>query len=333
MQAGGGDLDHDGAGLRLRILEGAVARGGSVLVQDGGVHRPESATRAVLGPIAPGGCDPGAPTVAHHEQRAAPPGRHQPRRARGRRRRGRGRLLLEPVRRARVSGPTAAPSSTSAISSSRCSRPAPARTATSGSSSTTRSAPARCCSRTGVELLPGGRLDFRDPFGNRVQIVQYDQIQFLKDRPACCARSGGRAWARPTRRSRSCGRTPWRTRVRPMEDRVLQIVGGGRMGEALLGGLIAAGRAPESLAVVEVFAERREAARERVPGRDRGGRAGVRPGRADRRQARRRARRRGRRRRGRRRAGAVRHGGRDDERARGVRPAALHPRDAQHARR
>jgi len=33
----------------------------------------------------------------------------------------------------------------------------------------------------GVELLPGGRLDFRDPFGNRVQIVQYDQIQFLKD--------------------------------------------------------------------------------------------------------------------------------------------------------
>jgi lactoylglutathione lyase len=31
-----------------------------------------------------------------------------------------------------------------------------------------------------VELLPSGRLDFRDPFGNRVQVVQYDQIQFLK---------------------------------------------------------------------------------------------------------------------------------------------------------
>jgi lactoylglutathione lyase len=31
-----------------------------------------------------------------------------------------------------------------------------------------------------VELLPTGRLDFRDPFGNRVQVVQYDQIQFLK---------------------------------------------------------------------------------------------------------------------------------------------------------
>jgi hypothetical protein len=32
----------------------------------------------------------------------------------------------------------------------------------------------------GVELLPGARLDFHDPFGNRVQVVQYDQIQFLK---------------------------------------------------------------------------------------------------------------------------------------------------------
>jgi lactoylglutathione lyase len=31
----------------------------------------------------------------------------------------------------------------------------------------------------GVELV-GSRLDFRDPWGNRVQIVQYDQIQFSK---------------------------------------------------------------------------------------------------------------------------------------------------------
>jgi len=38
----------------------------------------------------------------------------------------------------------------------------------------------RVLAAEGVELLPGGRLDFRDPFGNRVQIVQYDQIQFLK---------------------------------------------------------------------------------------------------------------------------------------------------------
>jgi catechol 2,3-dioxygenase-like lactoylglutathione lyase family enzyme len=32
----------------------------------------------------------------------------------------------------------------------------------------------------GVEILPGRRLDIRDPSGNRVQIVQYDQIQFTK---------------------------------------------------------------------------------------------------------------------------------------------------------
>ena len=38
----------------------------------------------------------------------------------------------------------------------------------------------RVLAAEGVELLPGGRLDFRDPFGNRIQVVQYDQIQFLK---------------------------------------------------------------------------------------------------------------------------------------------------------
>jgi len=38
----------------------------------------------------------------------------------------------------------------------------------------------RALAAESVELLPGSRLDFRDPFGNRVQVVQYDQIQFLK---------------------------------------------------------------------------------------------------------------------------------------------------------
>jgi catechol 2,3-dioxygenase-like lactoylglutathione lyase family enzyme len=32
----------------------------------------------------------------------------------------------------------------------------------------------------GVDILPGHRLDFLDPSGNRVQVVQYDQIQFTK---------------------------------------------------------------------------------------------------------------------------------------------------------
>jgi catechol 2,3-dioxygenase-like lactoylglutathione lyase family enzyme len=33
----------------------------------------------------------------------------------------------------------------------------------------------------GVEPLPGHRLDFRDPSGNVIQVVQYDQVQFTKD--------------------------------------------------------------------------------------------------------------------------------------------------------
>ena len=46
----------------------------------------------------------------------------------------------------------------------------------------------------------------------------------------------------------------------------LLIVGGGRMGEALLGGLIAAGRAPGTLAVAEVAAARREQLEAAHPG-------------------------------------------------------------------
>jgi lactoylglutathione lyase len=38
----------------------------------------------------------------------------------------------------------------------------------------------RALAEAGVEALPGPFLDFRDPSGNRVQIVQYDQIQFSK---------------------------------------------------------------------------------------------------------------------------------------------------------
>lgn len=46
----------------------------------------------------------------------------------------------------------------------------------------------------------------------------------------------------------------------------MQIIGGGRMGEALLGGLIAGGRAPETLAVVEVAPARREQLAGAYPG-------------------------------------------------------------------
>ena len=32
----------------------------------------------------------------------------------------------------------------------------------------------------GIEVLPGRFLDFRDPWGNRIEIVGYDNIQFTK---------------------------------------------------------------------------------------------------------------------------------------------------------
>jgi catechol 2,3-dioxygenase-like lactoylglutathione lyase family enzyme len=38
--------------------------------------------------------------------------------------------------------------------------------------------------REGVEILPGRGLDFRDPWGNRIQVVEYDEIQFTKTAPA-----------------------------------------------------------------------------------------------------------------------------------------------------
>jgi lactoylglutathione lyase len=38
----------------------------------------------------------------------------------------------------------------------------------------------RALEEAGYEILPGRFLDFRDPGGNRVQLVQYDQIQFTK---------------------------------------------------------------------------------------------------------------------------------------------------------
>ena len=34
-----------------------------------------------------------------------------------------------------------------------------------------------------VEIEPGRRLDFRDPWGNRVEIVDYRDVQFMKAPP------------------------------------------------------------------------------------------------------------------------------------------------------
>ncbi|HWE46405.1 MAG TPA: hypothetical protein VG407_10295 [Caulobacteraceae bacterium] len=38
----------------------------------------------------------------------------------------------------------------------------------------------RALEAAGVEILPGRFLDFYDPWGNRVEIVGYDAIQFTK---------------------------------------------------------------------------------------------------------------------------------------------------------
>lgn len=43
-----------------------------------------------------------------------------------------------------------------------------------------REATRRALEAAGVNVLPGRGLDFRDPWGNLVQIVQYDEVQFLK---------------------------------------------------------------------------------------------------------------------------------------------------------
>jgi lactoylglutathione lyase len=38
----------------------------------------------------------------------------------------------------------------------------------------------RALEAAGAEILPGRGLDFRDPWGNHIQVVQYDQVQFTK---------------------------------------------------------------------------------------------------------------------------------------------------------
>jgi lactoylglutathione lyase len=40
----------------------------------------------------------------------------------------------------------------------------------------------RLLEEAGAEILPGPGLDFRDPWGNHVQVVQYADVQFSKER-------------------------------------------------------------------------------------------------------------------------------------------------------
>ena len=76
------------------------------------------------------------------------------------------------------------------------------------------------------------------------------------------------AWARSSTPppSTTSGSASWSSR--PARWRVLVVVGGGRMGEALVAGLLSAGWAAADLTVVEVSAERRAALGDLVPGVD-----------------------------------------------------------------
>jgi predicted enzyme related to lactoylglutathione lyase len=38
----------------------------------------------------------------------------------------------------------------------------------------------RALEEAGADILPGGGLNFRDPWGNHVQVVEYSEIQFTK---------------------------------------------------------------------------------------------------------------------------------------------------------
>jgi lactoylglutathione lyase len=38
----------------------------------------------------------------------------------------------------------------------------------------------KALTEAGIEPLPGPFLDFRDPWGNRIEIIGYDNIQFTK---------------------------------------------------------------------------------------------------------------------------------------------------------
>ena len=57
----------------------------------------------------------------------------------------------------------------------------------------------RTLAEAGVETLPGQFLDFLDPWGNRIEIVSYDNVQFTRRRTSCVA-WGCRTFPRTRRR-------------------------------------------------------------------------------------------------------------------------------------
>ena len=149
------------------------------------------------------------------------PAGREPRRARGRRRRG-GARVLRPVLRLRAARPERGGwrSSTWATSSSRSRRAARSRRTTPPFRPRRRrqgGGRGRALEEAGVEILPGRGLDFRDPWGNRIEVVDYRDIQFTKA-PEVSVRWARRSWRRRTPPAKSSAARAWPSRTRPGSD-------------------------------------------------------------------------------------------------------------------
>ncbi len=69
----------------------------------------------------------------------------------------------------------------------------------------------------GIHPLPGRFLDFLDPWGNRIEIVGYDNIQFTRRR-TCCAAWDWRICQRTKRQSKNLPTRAWcRTEEGPLK--------------------------------------------------------------------------------------------------------------------
>jgi catechol 2,3-dioxygenase-like lactoylglutathione lyase family enzyme len=70
----------------------------------------------------------------------------------------------------------------------------------------------------GAQILPGGGLDFIDPWGNHVQVVDYRDVQFTKAL-RCSAAWDWKTWRSRSRPYASCEKRAWhRGAPRPAVD-------------------------------------------------------------------------------------------------------------------
>ena len=70
----------------------------------------------------------------------------------------------------------------------------------------------RALEEAGVEILPGRGLDFRDPWGNRVEVVDYRDIQFTKAPEVLRGLGADRTWRRRMPPAKSSAARAWPSR-------------------------------------------------------------------------------------------------------------------------